>query len=901
MRKKAKSKSVLKLNKQLMLVSVKYIAKKIAAEKEKNGGRVPWGFAARLLKEGKETFPNMSMRTVNNYIKRIENPMTTIGPILVNKSSGTNITAVSSLTEDDDLLSNKSNTQSDYEITSNSETTATSGSNGSTDSESEAEVESIRLGGRPRGSTAAYSLELRKRIEAATRESVSLLSDLQREMKRQGRRLSKGVIEDTISQCAARHNLPPSVELKTGTIKQRLKRQSTKGTPGQSSPMESIEPYIVSIIIQLSNMRIPITVSQGLQLCNSIIKGTKYKEVVNQFKSKTCRSVTAELGRGYWRGFLKRNKHLISSKKGVKFDTKRAEWCTYLNMKEMYDEVYTSLVNCGLAVKHDTPMWRNNEGEVVNEEDAVGCQSEFELIHPSWLVFVDEVGSNTSQVKDGNVGGEKYLCTKQGRPQQRAATKDTHFTVLGFTAATGDPVMCTIIFAAKTMQEQWRLGFDPFAEWVGEENDIHLNIGEGKVYPMGPNCSFNGKNVPCFCCCSESGSITGTLLVQMLQAIDSCQVFDRTTGLSPFLLLDGHGSRFELEFLEYINTAEHKWNCCIGLPYGTSYWQVGDSSEQNGCFKMALTKVKQQLVMQKNDSGLEYTINREDIVGLVQKAWKSSFARVETNRQAISKRGWGPRALNYNALCHPEVLTTKPGFKNNTDATTLETTITPDELNLSEGLAGTLVDKIFVYKSKEADNTGINAVERMRKRKATAEQHIQSHDKRITAGLLAAAGRFQLGEDIRNFIQERANEKEQQQYEKHLQKKNEYDELLAKVQQVRGLNLPPDKWTQAQLKIMLRWLKRDGDEKIPSRKQDQLTRYHETCHREDLPAPEIPLALQHIHEHHPPLEEPSPIVDDLLIEDDDERDRQELARIMAGRFQNEEMFDDAATVVPMEV
>jgi hypothetical protein len=158
-----------------------------------------------------------------------------------------------------------------------------------------------------------------------------------------------------------------------------------------------------------------------------------------------------------------------------------------------------------------------------------------------------------------------------------------------------------------------------------------------------------------------------------------------------------------------------------------------------------------------------------------------------------------------------------------------------------------------------------------------------------------------LGEDIRNFIQERANEKEQQQYEKHLQKKNEYDELLAKVQQVRGLNLPPDKWTQAQLKIMLRWLKRDGDEKIPSRKQDQLTRYHETCHREDLPAPEIPLALQHIHEHHPPLEEPSPIVDDLLIEDDDERDRQELARIMAGRFQNEEMFDDAATVVPMEV
>lgn len=72
------------------------------------------------------------------------------------------------------------------------------------------------------------------------------------------------------------------------------------------------------------------------------------------------------------------------------------------------------------------------------------------------------MGSNTSQVKDGNVGGEKYLCGKQSRPQQRAATKDTHFTVLGFTAATGEPVMCAIIFAAKALQEQWKLGFDPF-------------------------------------------------------------------------------------------------------------------------------------------------------------------------------------------------------------------------------------------------------------------------------------------------------------------------------------------------------------------------------------------------------------------------------------------------------
>jgi hypothetical protein len=35
-------------------------------------------------------------------------------------------------------------------------------------------------------------------------------------------------------------------------------------------------------------------------------------------------------------------------------------------------------------------------------------------IHPNQLVFVGEVGSSTSQTKDGKVGGEMYLCTKNG-------------------------------------------------------------------------------------------------------------------------------------------------------------------------------------------------------------------------------------------------------------------------------------------------------------------------------------------------------------------------------------------------------------------------------------------------------------------------------------------------------
>ncbi len=51
-KKAANHKPIKKLNKQLMLVAIKYVVEQIIVEKEKNNGRVPWGFAARLLAHG---------------------------------------------------------------------------------------------------------------------------------------------------------------------------------------------------------------------------------------------------------------------------------------------------------------------------------------------------------------------------------------------------------------------------------------------------------------------------------------------------------------------------------------------------------------------------------------------------------------------------------------------------------------------------------------------------------------------------------------------------------------------------------------------------------------------------------------------------------------------------------
>ena len=167
------------------------------------------------------------------------------------------------------------------------------------------------------------------------------------------------------------------------------------------------------------------------------------------------------LGTGYWNRFMRRHRHIIRSKRSEKFEAKRAEWCTYENFSEMYAHIYEAMVEHGIASKCSTKVKLDKRGEIVEHpEEAFGLPTQYLIQRPDKLLFVDEVGSNTCTTKDGHVGGEKFLCQADARPQIKAATKDSHFTVLGFTAATGEPVMCAIIFSAKEMCASWVLGFN---------------------------------------------------------------------------------------------------------------------------------------------------------------------------------------------------------------------------------------------------------------------------------------------------------------------------------------------------------------------------------------------------------------------------------------------------------
>ena len=149
--------------------------------------------------------------------------------------------------------------------------------------------------------------------------------------------------------------------------------------------------------------------------------------------------------------------------------------------------------------------------------------------------------------------------------------------------------------------------------------------------------------------------------------------------------------------MEYVNAADTKWTVCIGVPYGTNLWQVGDSAQQNGAYKSRLMLEKSLLLQKKQEMRLDFRIDRHDIVGLVHCAWEHSFARTESSRRAIAERGWNP--LTFNLLDHEELHRDKDenAINNAYQLAAIygKENVDPSSLNFDSGVAKTLMDQII--------------------------------------------------------------------------------------------------------------------------------------------------------------------------------------------------------------
>jgi hypothetical protein len=376
----------------------------------------------------------------------------------------------------------------------------------------------------------------------------------------------------------------------------------------------------------------------------------------------------------------------------VNHECKRADWSTYGQFEDMYTQVYQRWLDEGYAEVIGEPEFQDLNGGRVEpgSPDAYGSAVQYRLKYPELIVVGDEVGTNTDQSKEKHVGGERLICAVNEQPNISCTTDDCHFTTIGFTALTGEPVMVVIIIEKNSeLIIPELMGFDKSARWEGSDQvrtalaegqtdhldpeqlaaELKDNMGPGKMFPGGPTCMFKGKEVPAFVTHSSSGGITSDILAERLKRMDDAGIFPRAENIpAPFALLDGHGSRLQLPFLRYIsnqcvdhqdNCTNHSWNASLGSPNNTGYWQVGDSLYQNGRFKISIYKGKRLCVLENENHSEKTQLKRTDIVLLVNAAFTGSFGDVEGNKKAIAERGWCP--LNYGCLVMPEIAKTKPG------------------------------------------------------------------------------------------------------------------------------------------------------------------------------------------------------------------------------------------------
>ena len=152
---------------------------------------------------------------------------------------------------------------------------------------------------------------------------------------------------------------------------------------------------------------------------------------------------------------------------------------TFSNMNKMYNEVYDAITECKVIV-------------------------------------VDEVGSDLSPKGDVHIGGAKYACKKGTVPQNKVKHTDKHFTLLGFTTLSGEPVLCLVITAGGQELLAIENGIKPFVTQTyrdASDNDyFKKNFGPGKLFPGGPTCKFLGRDIPCIVRWSPKGSITSQIL-----------------------------------------------------------------------------------------------------------------------------------------------------------------------------------------------------------------------------------------------------------------------------------------------------------------------------------------------------------------------------------------------------
>ena len=151
-------------------------------------------------------------------------------------------------------------------------------------------------------------------------------------------------------------------------------------------------------------------------------------------------------------------------------------------------------------------------------------------------------------------------------PIKFSSNDNKHFSLLGFTALTVDPVACCVIFSGIENNSRVEAILDFAKYFAGDFADKYffektLEL-EGRSY--GAYLRTHRKKITCFTRWSEKGSMTSMTLADALREMDEQWIFDRSAWIKRLMLPDGHSSRSDLELTQHASIPPHEWAACVG-------------------------------------------------------------------------------------------------------------------------------------------------------------------------------------------------------------------------------------------------------------------------------------------------------------------------------------------------
>lgn len=314
-----------------MTLFLNHISALLEEQKANNNGIMPYGAIANIVKEKKALLPWLTTTRVHNHLKAIKTKqkkaildvanatLPTDGvPLIAARANGT----IDDDDDDDDIGKKSAPVQIVGSSTLESSSESDSSENES-DDEAHTQTEATAPGtaaaaatvGRPKGTT---NEDLSKRIKTTILEAAKEYQVVKARARDNNKRSPKGALALILQSAKERNDIPSNVTISMATILTKVKRLEAGGkdTDGRASPMLKAEPYLVYFIVEMYNIGEPLTADRGLELANSLIDGTPTFRELQQWKllHGHRQFKNDQLTQSYWRGFIRRNSHVVSAK-----------------------------------------------------------------------------------------------------------------------------------------------------------------------------------------------------------------------------------------------------------------------------------------------------------------------------------------------------------------------------------------------------------------------------------------------------------------------------------------------------------------------------------------------------------------------------------------------------------